>query len=92
MSRYGGSAWEWDDVRHEYYLHQYGKHMPDLNHREPQVTNHMKVSIPVLNLSSNHLIFFFFFFITERYSVSTLYLIIIPQVIRNLLTEQNHIN
>ena len=26
-----GSAWEWDEVTQEYYLHNYSKHMPDLN-------------------------------------------------------------
>ena len=26
-----GSAWEWDSVTKEYYLHNYSKHMPDLN-------------------------------------------------------------
>ena len=26
-----GSAWEWDDTTKEYYLHNYSKHMPDLN-------------------------------------------------------------
>lgn len=26
-----GSAWEWDETTQEYYLHNYSKHMPDLN-------------------------------------------------------------
>ena len=26
-----GSAWEWDERTQEYYLHNYSKHMPDLN-------------------------------------------------------------
>ncbi|KAF4458723.1 Alpha amylase [Fusarium albosuccineum] len=26
-----GSAWQWDEVRQEYYLHLYAKEMPDLN-------------------------------------------------------------
>ena len=26
-----GSAWEWDETTKEYYLHNYSKHMPDLN-------------------------------------------------------------
>lgn len=26
-----GSAWEWNEATGEYYLHQYSKHMPDLN-------------------------------------------------------------
>lgn len=26
-----GSAWEWDEQTQEYYLHNYSKHMPDLN-------------------------------------------------------------
>jgi len=26
-----GSAWEWDETTQEYYLHNYSRHMPDLN-------------------------------------------------------------
>ena len=30
-----GSAWEWDETTQEYYLHNYSKHMPDLNWDSP---------------------------------------------------------
>ena len=30
-SWFGGSAWEYDDLTHEYYLHLYSKYQPDLN-------------------------------------------------------------
>ncbi len=30
-SNFGGSAWEFDDEREEYYLHLFDKHQPDLN-------------------------------------------------------------
>lgn len=36
------SAWEWSDIRNEYYLHQFVKEQPDLNYREPKVVDAMK--------------------------------------------------
>ncbi|EJU05168.1 alpha amylase [Dacryopinax primogenitus] len=30
-SVFGGSAWEWDEITHEYYLHVFAKEQPDLN-------------------------------------------------------------
>ncbi|XP_026273591.1 probable maltase [Frankliniella occidentalis] len=33
----GGSAWEWNDVRNEFYLHQFESGQPDLNFRNPKV-------------------------------------------------------
>lgn len=38
--RYG--AWEWNDVRQQYYLHQFAVKQPDLNYRNPAVVNEMK--------------------------------------------------
>lgn len=36
------SAWQWNDVRKEYYLHQFVKEQPDLNYRNPRVVQEMK--------------------------------------------------
>ncbi|XP_075720692.1 amino acid transporter heavy chain SLC3A1 [Rhinoderma darwinii] len=36
---YGGSAWEYDDVRRQCYLHQFRKEQPDLNFHNPDVHN-----------------------------------------------------
>ncbi|ORY28197.1 alpha amylase [Naematelia encephala] len=30
-ANFGGSAWEWDDVREQYYLHLFSPEMPDVN-------------------------------------------------------------
>ncbi len=46
MSRYGGPGWTWDDMRQEYYFHQYGSQTPDLNYRSPHIRKQMKVSSP----------------------------------------------
>jgi alpha-glucosidase len=37
MSDFFGSMWTWNDVRQQFYLHQYGKKQPDLNFRNPAV-------------------------------------------------------
>ncbi|ELT95719.1 hypothetical protein CAPTEDRAFT_162322 [Capitella teleta] len=37
VSKYGGSAWSWDEQRQQYYYHHYHPSMPDLNHRDPYV-------------------------------------------------------
>ncbi|PJA51678.1 MAG: hypothetical protein CO167_12775, partial [Candidatus Marinimicrobia bacterium CG_4_9_14_3_um_filter_48_9] len=34
-SVFGGSAWQWDDQRQQYYLHLFLKDQPDLNWRNP---------------------------------------------------------
>ncbi|GLV31402.1 Maltase B1 [Carabus blaptoides fortunei] len=37
-----GSAWEWNDERQQYYLHQFATAQPDLNYRNPLVVEEMK--------------------------------------------------
>ncbi|NXO34965.1 SLC31 protein, partial [Locustella ochotensis] len=37
VSVLGGSSWQFDDVRKQCYLHQFGKEQPDLNFRSPAV-------------------------------------------------------
>lgn len=36
-SSFGGSAWTWDEMRQQYYLHYYAKEQPDLNWENPKV-------------------------------------------------------
>lgn len=38
----GGSAWEWDDSRQQYYLHSFDKGQPDLNWENPAVRSAMQ--------------------------------------------------
>jgi alpha-glucosidase len=35
LSVFGGSAWEWDEVAGQYYMHSFLKEQPDLNWRNP---------------------------------------------------------
>jgi alpha-glucosidase len=37
LSRFGGSAWEWDEKTEQYYYHAFLKEQPDLNWRNPEV-------------------------------------------------------
>lgn len=37
MSIFGGSAWEWDGTRRQYYLHNFLRSQPDLNFHNPDV-------------------------------------------------------
>ncbi len=37
LSIFGGSAWEWDTSRMQYYLHNFLREQPDLNFHEPTV-------------------------------------------------------
>ncbi|XP_069964641.1 maltase A3 isoform X2 [Bactrocera oleae] len=36
VSVFNGSAWQWHEVRQEYYLHQFDKKQPDFNFRNPK--------------------------------------------------------
>lgn len=42
LSIFGGSAWEWDDSRKQYYLHTFLKEQPDVNWDNPMVRDEMK--------------------------------------------------
>jgi alpha-glucosidase len=41
LSRFGGSAWEWDASTGQYYYHAFLKSQPDLNWRNPEVRRAM---------------------------------------------------
>ena len=41
LSHWGGSAWEWDVVTAQYYLHSFHRTQPDLNWRNPAVKDGM---------------------------------------------------
>ncbi len=41
-SGFGGSAWEFDEKRGQYYLHSYSKQQPDLNWENPKVVKAMQ--------------------------------------------------
>src|ERR1035438_8800294 len=36
LSRFGGSAWEWDGRTNQYYYHSFLKEQPDVNWRNPR--------------------------------------------------------
>lgn len=40
-SFFGGSAWQWDEVTGEYYLHLFSKKQPDLNWENPVLRNEL---------------------------------------------------
>lgn len=42
LSVFRFSAWEWNEKRQEYYLHQFAPQQPDLNYRDPKLVNEMK--------------------------------------------------
>lgn len=42
QSVFYGSAWTWHEVRQQYYFHQFTKHQPDLNFRNPLVVAQME--------------------------------------------------
>lgn len=44
-SIFGGSAWEWDEGRQQYYLHTFLKEQPDLNWDNPMVRDEMKRAV-----------------------------------------------
>jgi alpha-glucosidase len=41
LSVFGGSAWQWDSRREQYYLHNFLASQPDLNYHEPAVVRQM---------------------------------------------------
>ncbi|XP_017471231.1 PREDICTED: maltase A1-like [Rhagoletis zephyria] len=41
ISQFRYSAWEWNEQRQQYYLHQFGVKQPDLNYRNPNVLEEM---------------------------------------------------
>ncbi|XP_045458432.1 maltase A1-like [Melitaea cinxia] len=41
ISQFGGSVWEWNEERQQYYLHQFAIEQADFNFREPAVRNEM---------------------------------------------------
>ncbi|MCE7063776.1 alpha-amylase family glycosyl hydrolase [Dyadobacter sp. CY326] len=41
LSVFGGNAWEWDELRQQYYYHAFLKQQPDLNWRHPEVQEAM---------------------------------------------------
>lgn len=41
LSIFGGSAWQWDSIRKQYYLHNFLKSQPDLNFHHPEVQQQM---------------------------------------------------
>ncbi|XP_037934167.1 maltase A3-like [Teleopsis dalmanni] len=42
LQAFRGSAWEWNEDRQQYYLHQFAVQQPDLNYRNPAVVAQMK--------------------------------------------------
>ncbi|XP_055911152.1 maltase A3 [Eupeodes corollae] len=42
LQAFRGSAWEWNEQRQQYYLHQFAVKQPDLNYRNPEVVAQMK--------------------------------------------------
>ena len=41
LSNFGGSAWEWNDLRQQYYLHQFARGQPDLNYHSERLNQEM---------------------------------------------------
>ncbi|KPI98466.1 PREDICTED: maltase 1-like [Papilio xuthus] len=41
ISQFGGSVWEWNEERQQYYLHQFAVEQADFNFREPAVRQEM---------------------------------------------------
>lgn len=41
LSVFGGSAWQWDEMRQQYYLHNFLTSQPDLNFHHPEVVDTM---------------------------------------------------
>lgn len=45
LSVFRFGAWEWNDIRKEYYLHQFAIQQPDLNYRDAGVVKNMKETL-----------------------------------------------
>jgi len=43
VSKYGGPAWTFDEIRQQYYYHYYHSSMPDLNMRDEDVRREVLV-------------------------------------------------
>ncbi|KAG6452999.1 hypothetical protein O3G_MSEX007917 [Manduca sexta] len=41
LSQFGGTVWEWSEIRQQYYLHQFAIEQADFNFREPAVRQEM---------------------------------------------------
>ena len=44
LSKYGGSAWEWDELREQFYYHYYDRESPDFNFRNDDIIRHLHVT------------------------------------------------
>ncbi|CAG9764643.1 unnamed protein product [Ceutorhynchus assimilis] len=42
LSLFGGSAWEWNQIRQQYYFHQFTVQQPELNYRSQGMVNALK--------------------------------------------------
>ena len=45
LSIFGGSAWQWDEVRGQYYLHNFLVSQPDLNYHCSEVRKQMLAEV-----------------------------------------------
>lgn len=43
MAVFGNTMWEWNEIRQQYYLHQFFIQQPDLNFWNPLVRKEIKV-------------------------------------------------
>ncbi|CAL8089651.1 unnamed protein product [Orchesella dallaii] len=41
VNHFGGSSFEWNEIRQQFYLHQFVKEQPDLNYENPEVMKEM---------------------------------------------------
>ena len=44
LSVFGGSAWEWEPERKQFYFHSFLTSQPDLNYHNPEILKEMDVS------------------------------------------------